>query len=174
MNGFLNRLGFGSKRPKKVDEVQSFKEKQLHEGAFDARDRGIREVPVDRIVGSVGRYHDFDRTFRLKRHVATERFENIKNAMRNGKNLPPVELCQIKKEYFVLDGNHRISAAKELAWSDIKAHIQEFIPTKDTLENIIFREKAEFDDNSELRHTIELTEVGQTAVPSASTKLRSV
>ena len=141
--------------------VKSFKEVQKQEAAFETRDRGIREVPLDRIVGSVSRYQDFDQKFRIGPHLPKERLENIKKIMRSGKSLPPVKLYQIKKEYYVLDGNHRIAATNELGYEDIRAHIIEFIPSTGSLENLIYREKAEFDDLTELPHTIELTDFGQ-------------
>ena len=110
MFGKLNL--FGKKRPKR-DHVKSFKEDQQREAAFDTRQRGSRMVPLEQIVGSVGRYHDFDDKFRLKQHVPPERLQSIKQAMREGKPLPPVRLYQIKGDYYVLDGNHRIAAAKD-------------------------------------------------------------
>jgi uncharacterized ParB-like nuclease family protein len=150
-----------SQRKWNLDMVKSFKEIQKQEAAFDTRDRGIREVPLARIVGSVSRYQDFDRKFRIGPHLPPERLENIKKIMRSGKSLPPVKLYQIKKEYYVLDGNHRIAAANELGYEDIRAQVIEFIPSKGSLENLIYREKAEFDDLTELPHTIELTDFGQ-------------
>ena len=141
--------------------VKPFKEVQKQEAAFETRDRGIREVPLDRIVGSVSRYQDFDQKFRIGPHLPKERLENIKKVMRSGKSLPPVKLYQIKKEYYVLDGNHRIAAANELGYEDVRAHVIEFIPSKGSLENLIYREKTEFDDLTELPHTIELTDFGQ-------------
>ncbi len=39
--------------------------------------------------------------------------------MRQGRPLGPVKLYQIKDDYYVLDGNHRISAAKELNHDEI-------------------------------------------------------
>lgn len=141
--------------------VKSFKEVQKQEAAFDTRDRGIREVSLARIVGSVSRYQDFDQKFRIGPHLPTDRLEHIKKLMRSGKPLPPVKLYQIKKEYYVLDGNHRIAAANELGYEEIRAHVIEFIPSKGSLENLIYREKAEFDDLTELPHTIELTDFGQ-------------
>ena len=65
-------------------------------------------------MGSVGRYHDFDDQFRFKQKGFSERYQWIKNAMRGGLALKPVELFEIKDEYYVLDGNHRIAAAKEM------------------------------------------------------------
>jgi len=50
--------------------------------------------------------------------------------MRQGRTLGPVKLFEIKDEFYVLDGNHRIAAAKELGHDEILAHIEEFIPSK--------------------------------------------
>ena len=141
--------------------VKCFTTDQQREEAFDAHDRGMRTVPVSRIVGSVGRYQDFDERFRLKRGVPSERLQRVKQAMRQGVALPPVRLYQIKDEYYVLDGNHRIAAAKELGHDEILARIVELVPSKDTLENIIFRERAAFADQTGLSVDIRLSEVGQ-------------
>ena len=141
--------------------LKSFKEVQKLEAAFDTRDRGIRKVPLDRIVGSVGRYHDFDERFRIRPHMPAERLEKIKEKMKMGKALPPVKLYQIKNEYYALDGNHRIAAAKELGHAEINAQVTEFIPSKGSMENLLYREKARFDDQTQLPYTIELTDFGQ-------------
>jgi DNA-binding Lrp family transcriptional regulator len=159
----LNKFRFSLKHRHNLEEIKSFRESQKNEDAFDTVDRGIRAVPVKQIVGSVGRYHDFDNKFRLKQHVPLDRLQNIKKAMQEGKTLPRVKLYRIKDEYYVLDGNHRVSAAKEFGWSEINAHILEFLPSKETLENILYREKSEFSDKTGLSYSIELTEVGQYA-----------
>jgi hypothetical protein len=75
--------------------------------------------------------------------------------------LGPVKLFEIKDEFYVLDGNHRIAAAKELGHDEILAHIEEFIPSKDTLQNVLYRERAEFADRTRLPAEINLTEVSQ-------------
>jgi len=147
----------------KTSGVKSFRDQQQQEAAFDHRDRGIRTVPLNRIVGSVGRYKDFDNRFRFKPTVPSERFEWIKTAMREGRTLGPVKLFQIKDEFYVLDGNHRIAAAKALGHDEILAHIEEFIPSKNSLPNILYRERAEFADRTRLPAEIGLTEVGQYA-----------
>ena len=141
--------------------LKSFKEIQEQEAAFDTRDRGIRMVPLDRIVGSVGRYHDFDERFRIRPHLPPERLEKIRNKMRTGRMLAPVKLYLIKNEYYALDGNHRIAAAKELGYGEIKAQVTEFIPSKGSRENLLHREKVRFDDETRLPYTIELTDFGQ-------------
>ncbi len=161
MNNFIDRFRNAWKHRRRLDEVKDFEEEQRHEEAFEPVERGIRSVPLDQIVGSVGRYHDFDSRFRPKQHVPRERLEHIRDAMRNGKSLPPVKLYQIKDEFFALDGNHRISVAKELGLSDIDARIVELMPSKDTLENILYRERMDFREKIVLPEAISLTEVGQ-------------
>jgi DNA-binding Lrp family transcriptional regulator len=93
--------------------------------------------------------------------VPPDRLISVKRAMRQGKALPPVKLYKIKEEYYVLDGNHRIAAAKEFGYGDIQAKIVEFIPSINTLDNILYREKSVFMEKTGLKHPIELTEVGQ-------------
>ncbi len=53
-----------------------------------------------------------------------------------------------KNEYFVLDGNHRVAAAKEMGYESIDAHILEFLPSRNSLENILYREKIKFRDKT--------------------------
>ncbi len=143
------------------EDAKSFRQDQLNEEAFDTIKRGSLTVPLKQITGSVGRYHDFDDQFRIKKHIPSERLENIKKAMRNGKQLPPIKLYQIKDEYYVLDGNHRVAAAKTFEHDTILADIVEFIPSKNTLENILFRERSDFIEKTGLPQAFSLTEIGQ-------------
>ena len=159
----LNTRLTSRKQADALPEVKSFKDQQEKEAAFEARDRGVRTVPMSRIVGSVGRYQDFDSRFRFKHNLPSDRLQWIKDAMRQGKPLGPVKLYQIKDDYYVLDGNHRIAAAKELEHDEILAHIFEFIPSEDTFQNVLYRERAEFSDRTRLPDEINLTEVSQYA-----------
>jgi len=144
-------------------DARSFSADQEREAAFDTIQRGVKTVPLDRIVGSVGRYQDFDSRFRLKGYLPPEKLERIKRAMREGTPLPPMKLYQIKEEYYAMDGNHRIAAAKELGHDEIRARIVEFIPSKNTLENVLYREQSAFREMFGLPDEIKLTEIGQYA-----------
>ena len=157
----LHRGGNQRRQNSGPSEVKSFQAQQEKEAAFDTRDRGIQLISLDCIVGSVGRYNDFDNHFRFKRNVHSERLQWIRQAMREGRPLKPVELFEIKDEYYVSDGNHRISAAKELGHNEILARIVEFIPSEDTLHGLLYRERAEFADLTQLPAEITLTEVSQ-------------
>ena len=148
-------------RTAEIDQAKSFMADQQMEAAFEKVDRGIRYVALDKIVGSVGRYRDLDRKFRLKPHVPSDKQEKIRLAMRAGKRLPPVKLFQIKDQYYALDGNHRIAVAKELGWDDIRAQVLEFLPAKDTPENVLYLEKLYFSEQTGLQSDLQLTEFGQ-------------
>lgn len=146
-----------------ASEIKNFEETRQREEAFDEKDLGIRPVPLNRIVGSVGRYRDFDHRFRLKSDRPRERLAGIRGAMAEGKALPPVDLYRIKDEFYVLDGNHRVAAAKALGNEFIDARVIEFLPSKTTLENVLYREKGDFLRETELPDAVDLTEVGQYA-----------
>lgn len=150
-------------RDDKVDQsnIKNFADGQNKEEAYDERHLGILAVPLYKIVGSVGRYKDFNQQFRLKKDRPSARLERVKEAFKKKIMLPPITLYQIKNEYYVLDGNHRVSVAKKLGYEFIDAQITEFLPSKNTLENIIYREKVAFLAKTKLPDTIELTEVGQ-------------
>jgi len=112
-------------RPNKPDsEAKCFCRVQDCDGTFDLIDRGVYSVPLKQIVGSVGKCLDFDSEFRPKSHVPLDRMISIKRAMLEGKPY------KIKDEYYVMDGNHRIAAAKELDSFNITAKIVELIPIK--------------------------------------------
>lgn len=85
--------------------------------------RGVVNVPLDKIVGSEGRNQDFDDAFNPRRDFLRDRWIGIAVARRRGVNLPPVDLIQVGDEYYVQDGNHRVSVAKAAGQAQIEARI---------------------------------------------------
>ena len=144
-----------------IKNMNSFEKTQKREGAFDSKNRGVQTVPLKQIIGSVGRYQDFDDRFKFKKHLPSKRYNSILEAMRFGKTLPPVKLYQIKDEYYVLDGNHRVAAANKLHHDEILATIIEFIPSNESLDNVLYRERIAFCERTGLPRSILLTELGQ-------------
>ena len=67
--------------------------------------RGLKSVPVSQIVGSVGRYHDFDRVFLPNQGHTGARWRRIGQAYYRNIELPPVELYQVGDVYFVGDAD---------------------------------------------------------------------
>ena len=86
---------------------------------------GVRQVEVDKIIGSLGRYHDFDRAFLPIQSRTRDRWVSIDKAHYEDIILPPVELYKIGEVYFVKDGNHRVSVAHERGQTYIDAYIIE-------------------------------------------------
>ncbi len=74
--------------------------------------KGLKSVPISLIVGSEGRYRDFNRAFLPKRESLRHRWESVDRAALSYVNLPPVKLYEIGGVYFVRDGNHRVSVAR--------------------------------------------------------------
>jgi hypothetical protein len=87
--------------------------------------RGLQAVPVEKIVGSVGRYRDFDRAFLPAQDRTADRWRSIARAHYDAVGLPPVKLYQIGEVYFVLDGNHRVSVARERGMAFVDAEVVE-------------------------------------------------
>ena len=88
-------------------------------------ERGVQHIPVDAIVGSVGRDTDFTRAFLPRRAVDQQRWANVKAAMEDGAGLPPIEVYKVGEVYFVMDGNHRVSIAKQEGFTTIEARVIE-------------------------------------------------
>jgi nucleotide-binding universal stress UspA family protein len=123
-------------------------------GLQPASDRGLQEIPLDNIVGSVGRYREFTRSFLPRDDSIRERWKRIYRAAQGLRGLPPIELYQVGDVYFVKDGNHRVSVAHELEAKTIQAYVREFVSpvplsTDTDLDDLILKaENARF-----LQHT---------------------
>ncbi len=87
--------------------------------------RGVRTVPISQIVGSVDRYKDFDRAFLPKHEFMSERWLKVSRAWYQDVSLPPVLLYKVGDVYFVVDGHHRVSVAREQGQLYIEADVRE-------------------------------------------------
>lgn len=84
---------------------------------------GMKVIPVDKIVGSEGRYKDFDNQFFPKRSIIRERWEHVDEAVIKDIVLPPIKVYELGGLYFVRDGNHRVSVAKAKGVEFIDAEV---------------------------------------------------
>lgn len=87
--------------------------------------RGVQEVPIEKIAGSVGRFKDFDDAFLPRNDKTKDRWAKINRAFYRDVSLPPVVLYKVGEVYFVLDGNHRVSVAREHGVAFIDAEVHE-------------------------------------------------
>jgi hypothetical protein len=140
--------------------LESFKNIQKQEQAYNSSVLGIRDVKVDQIAGSVEKYKDFDKNFVPKNEVIKERWKKIYVASMKGDSLPPVILYKIKDIYYVYDGNHRVSVAKFLNYPTIEAEVTEFLPSGEDTEDTVYREKFIFEKETDIED-IFFTELGR-------------
>jgi len=87
--------------------------------------RGYQTVPVKQIVGSMDRFQDFDRAFLPRQRHTAGRWQSIDRAYYEDTSLPPIQLYQVGDVYFVKDGNHRVSVAREKGQEFIDAEVIE-------------------------------------------------
>jgi len=117
--------------------------------------RGPQEIPLDRIRGSVGRYRDFTASFLPRNPLLQQRWERV-NAVAATKGVPPIEVYQVGEAYFVLDGNHRVSVARQNGAHTIEAHVWEFatpagLSGQANLDELLIKEEyAQFLDRTKL------------------------
>jgi nucleotide-binding universal stress UspA family protein/uncharacterized ParB-like nuclease family protein len=88
---------------------------------------GVQEIPLDAIVGSVGRYKDFTRSFMPRSDQAETRWVGVKTAVNDMLGMPPIDVYKVGEAYFVNDGNHRVSVARQLGSETIAAHVTEVV-----------------------------------------------
>ena len=84
---------------------------------------GSQTVPIKLIVGSEGRYRDFNKFFLPKADHLRSRWERVDEAHLKDIILPSILLYEIGGVYFVRDGNHRVSVAKTKGVEFIDAEV---------------------------------------------------
>ena len=88
-------------------------------------DLGVQQVAIRQIVGSESRYRDFDRAFLPRQTHTRDRWVRIDRLHNQSVELPPVSLYKMGDAYFVRDGNHRISVARERGQEFVDAYVTE-------------------------------------------------
>jgi len=105
---------------------------------------GVHAIEVDKIIGSVDRYREFDRHYLPREPHLDERWVGVRAAQLQGKELPPIQVYKVGELYFVKDGNHRVSVARRQHQHYIDAHVIELSVTvppdeHDTLRDLIIK-----------------------------------
>lgn len=124
--------------------------------------RGLQEIKLDRIRGSVGRHKDFTSTFLPRQSYMQKRWQRV-HAVFFSQGMPPIEVYQVGDAYFVIDGNHRVSVALQEGLETIEAYVTEYVTPvglsaeADIEEVIVKSEYAEFLKKTKIdRHRPEL------------------
>lgn len=92
--------------------------------AIEGTHRELKPIPLDAIVGTVGRYQDFNRQFLPTTSSSEDRWARVKVVMESSVALDPIEVYQLGEAYFVIDGNHRVSIAHQMGFTEIEAFVR--------------------------------------------------
>lgn len=151
---------------RKNNELFQFDEVKQLVSPHGMQYRGLQSIPIDKIVGSEGRYQDFDRDFMPISDTVQLRWENLDLASRQNVTLPPISVYKIGEFYFVRDGNHRVSVAKQRGQDFIDAEVVELY-TKVPLEHMTEKDLLIADSYHEFLNFTHIDRV----VPRAEFKL---
>ncbi|NDJ86285.1 MAG: hypothetical protein GYB66_10395 [Chloroflexi bacterium] len=140
------------------DRIRSFDEIGRRLRLTNTIYRGVQSIPLDKIIGSVGRYQDFARAFLPTRQIDAERWKQVAAAYLNPNSggVPPIEVFKVGGSYFVKDGNHRVSVVRQLGNPDIEAYVWEYnVPLADVgdtgIDDLLLKaERQEFLSRSRL------------------------
>lgn len=94
-------------------------------GARPGQSLGLMVIPLDAIVGSVGRCSDFTRSFLPLKDSDQSRWTSVQTVVKSLQGLPPITAYRLGEAYFVADGNHRVSVARQSGLRDIDAMVTE-------------------------------------------------
>jgi len=154
MTGFPPRPTFDKARRKRtVDRIgRAFRDEETQElipiGEVTRRLRmyeqsyvGVRSIPIEKIVGTVDRSHEFDRHFLPRRGDIEERWRRVELAFPDN-DFPPIEVYEVDGKYFLIDGHHRVAVARQRGVEFIDAEI------------IRIRTKYPLPEDADIRHII--------------------
>ena len=121
--------------------------------------KGNKTVPIEKIIGSVGRFRDFDSIFLPRQTNTRERWMRIDEAHLTDTPLPAIELYKIGDTYYVKDGNHRVSVARERGQRFIDAYVTEIELQKPAaemglVERIVAEERRKFYGSTRLKRNL--------------------
>src|SRR6186713_1249971 len=93
---------------------------------FGRRYLGVREIPLDALVGTDSRASSFTRDFRPLHTFSRDRLRSLEAAFADGA-FPPIVTVKLGETYFVIDGHHRTALARRRGAEMIDADVTELI-----------------------------------------------
>ena len=139
---------------------KEFEEARRVHHALTTRPLGVIQVPVDEIVGSVGRARYFPKGLRPGRGLTPSRVRRLVDALKRGQVLPPVLLYRLGHEYYIVDGHHRVAAARIAGQEEVDAEVVAYLPEGQTPDDVIARERVLFEQQTGITRIV-LHELGQ-------------
>jgi hypothetical protein len=86
---------------------------------------GVQEIPVEKIIGTIGRENDFDHKFRPLSKYLRERWVDVFLSF-STEAWSAIRMHKIGEQYYIEDGHHRTSVARAIGMAYIPAEIWEY------------------------------------------------
>ncbi|MGD8473339.1 MAG: ParB N-terminal domain-containing protein [Anaerolineae bacterium] len=114
--------------------MKPFREAVGESSLAEAYYLGVQSVVTDEIVGSLGRAREFSRAFLPvgSKTMQRERWRQSYTWLLCGQVRPPIRVCGAGGGYYVVNGHHRVSAARYLGVRTMLAHVSDIDTTKVT------------------------------------------
>jgi hypothetical protein len=124
------RMRVAGRRP----YLKPFREAVGESSLAEAYYLGVQSVVTDEIVGSLGRAREFSRAFLPvgSKTMQRERWRQSYTWLLCGQVRPPIRVCGAGGGYYVVNGHHRVSAARYLGVRTMLAHVSDIDTTKVT------------------------------------------
>jgi hypothetical protein len=113
-------------RSRRRERLLELEEVERRLKPFGRRYLGVREIPLDALVGTDGRVNAFTRDFRPLHAFSRERMRSLATAFGEGA-FPPIVTVKLGETYFVIDGHHRAALARRRGAEMIDADVTELI-----------------------------------------------
>ena len=146
-----------------MSTLKSFNEAMQREGTLNRLPPRLLPIKVRRVVGTVdeaklaGLTKDF-----LPREAreTSSRYRSVRAAMQSDIALPPIEVYALRGDYYIVDGHHRVAAARSLGYFYLDAMVHEFLLPATSDANRLYNQRLHFERVTGLTG-IGLTETGQ-------------
>jgi hypothetical protein len=118
--------GMKGLRARRNDRLLELDEVERRLKPFGRRYLGVREIPLDALVGTDSRASSFTRDFRPLHAFSRDRLRSLEGAFADGA-FPPIVAVKLGETYFVIDGHHRTHLARRGGAEMIDADVTELI-----------------------------------------------
>ena len=129
---------------RRKDELLELDDVERRLRPFGRRHLGMRQVPLEHVVGTEGRAGAFTRDFSPRHRFSRDRLSSLADAFPDG-GFPPIVAVKLGETYFVIDGHHRVALARRNGAEVIDAEVTELVarvplPAGADMKEVVLRE----------------------------------
>ena len=128
--------------------LRYFEDSRRSVGALNRLPARLVPVELRTIVGSTSKskVEMLTRDFVPRRDgTNSPRYRSVLHALRSDVPLPPIELYELKRRYYVVDGHHRVAAGRALGYLYLDALVHTYLLPETSVENRLHNEQLRFE-----------------------------